>query len=148
MKLYITVGIPGSGKSTYTNKIISETDNVKVISPDEIRGELTGDVSDQSRNADVWGLAHKRLHESLSSDCNVIFDSTAVDKKSRKNLIKIGKKYDAEIIALAFPVTFETAVERQKGRDRQVPLDVIQRFSDKFTLPSKKEGFDDVRIIR
>ena len=143
MKLYICSGIPGSGKSTYIQGRFF-CDDVDIISPDEIRGELTGDVSDQSRNDEVWGLAHKRLHSSLTDERCVVFDSVSADRRARKSLIKIGQKYDAEIISLVFPVTYETAVERQKGRTRQVPHDVIQKFSDKFTIPNKNEGFHGI----
>ncbi len=47
----MTVGISGSGKSSWIKSVGDE--NTKIISPDKIRFDLTGDVSDQSRNAEV-----------------------------------------------------------------------------------------------
>ena len=40
-RLYILIGIPGSGKTYYANKFLNKTNTV-IVSTDEIRKELTG----------------------------------------------------------------------------------------------------------
>jgi predicted kinase len=144
-ELYITVGIPGSGKSTGIKKI-TETTNATVICPDDIREEISGDASDQSQNERVWKIAYARLHKALESGKSVIFDATSVNPKSRKPLIKVGKQYDCEIVACVFPVTLRTAIQRQSLRNRKVPEDVIKRFYERFKMPSTDEGFDKIFV--
>jgi predicted kinase len=143
--LYITVGIPGSGKTTGVKDIVEKTD-ATVICPDDIREEVSGDASDQSQNEKVWKIAYARLHKSLENGKSVVFDATSVYPKARKPLIKVGKQYNCEIVACVFPVTLQTAIDRQKGRDRQVPAEVIERFYDQFKMPSTSEGFDKVFV--
>jgi hypothetical protein len=69
------VGIPGCGKSTYLRKVNSP--NVLIVCPDDIRRELTGDISDQSRNGDVWVAAEERIKSGLSP-LNFLIISTSV----------------------------------------------------------------------
>ena len=47
--LYVMVGLPGSGKSHIAEELAREN-NAVVYSMDDIRGELCGNVEDQSRN--------------------------------------------------------------------------------------------------
>ncbi len=87
--LYVTLGISGCGKSTWTTK------NGKgkiVINPDSIRKELTGSVSDQTRNAEVFSLAYRRTRDALHNGISVVFDSTALNSKTRKELLDIARQ--------------------------------------------------------
>lgn len=143
--LYITVGIPGSGKSTGIVKLAEKTGAI-IICPDDIRKVVSGNAADQTDNEKVWKIAFSRLHKSLEDGKSVIFDATSVYPKARKPLIKIGKKYDCEVVAYVFPVTLRTAIERQKNRDRKVPDEVIKSFYDRFKMPSTSEGFDGVFV--
>mgnify|MGYP003324219881 CR=1 FL=1 len=55
-KFYMMVGLSGCGKSTY-----AATLNAKVISSDAIRAEVFGDENDQTHNAQVFEILHKRV---------------------------------------------------------------------------------------
>src|SRR5690606_16036696 len=99
-KLILPVGISGSGKSTW---IKSQTDpNTIVISPDDIRRELTGNISDQTKNAEVFQIAHKRVADALNAGKNVIFDATNIKSRDRKSLMDYMKVHvDKSIEGLA-----------------------------------------------
>lgn len=79
MTVYIPVGISGSGKSTYQKENLP---NVKVICPDTIRLKLTGDVSDQSMNTDVWTEAYNELADYVEKRQDVYFSSTNLSTKA------------------------------------------------------------------
>lgn len=145
--LYITVGIPGSGKSTGIKKLL-ETVDAEVICPDDIREEVSGNAADQSQNEKVWKIAFSRLHKALKGDKSVIFDATSVNPKARKPLVKIGKQYKCEIVACVFPVTLQVAIQRQANRDRKVPDSVIENFYNRFKMPSVSEGFDRIFVFK
>ena len=83
-KFLMTVGISGSGKSTYVKSLT----NYVIVNPDSIREELTGNISDQSQNAKVWELAKLRVCRALSEGKNVVLDATNVDSEKRKAFIK------------------------------------------------------------
>lgn len=86
------VGISGSGKSTYIQNHLSGIPNLIIISPDDIRRELTGDVSDQSRNQEVFKLAEKRFISALYDSDDVVVDCMNLSVKSLKRWISLAKK--------------------------------------------------------
>lgn len=79
------IGIPGSGKSTYLRSL--DNPNIMVVCPDDIRVELTGDISDQSRNRDVWMYTEKRILDGLEDGRYVILDATNVGTENRTSLL-------------------------------------------------------------
>ena len=137
MKLIIMCGPSGSGKSTIAKQI----DGI-VISTDDIREELLGDANDQSNGDLIFNTAYYRLESFMGSDNVVIFDATNLNSKSRKRAIELGKKYDAEIIAIVMKKTLEECIENQNKRDRKVPVEVIEKQFKKCVMPTKEEGFD------
>ena len=151
VKLLMMVGLPGAGKSTHVKSIERILKKRKspysIISPDDIREELTGSVGDQSKNKEVFEIAFSRLREQLSKGVTVIFDSCAVNKKSRKNLLKIAKSKKAYSVAVVVDVKLSQALKQNAGRDRKVPDDVIKRFNTNFKMPTLDEGFDQVTRI-
>lgn len=64
-KLYIMVGLSGSGKSTIAKEIAETEENTIIVSSDAIREELTGKVEDQSKNEEVFKIFHNRIRKGL-----------------------------------------------------------------------------------
>lgn len=151
VKLFMMVGLPGSGKSTHIQSIETELKKRKqkyvIVSPDSIREELTGSVGDQSKNKEVFDVAFSRLRENLAKRVTVIFDSCAVSKKSRSSLLKIAKSKKAYSVAVVVDVKLSTALKQNAGRERKVPDDVIKRFHRTFVMPTLDEGFDQVTRV-
>lgn len=86
--LYVTLGITGSGKSHWIRNFCESVGDILVISPDKIREELTGNVSDQTRNGEVFKIAYKRLQIYFEDGMDVIFDATSLRKKDRLQLLE------------------------------------------------------------
>lgn len=87
----IMCAIPGAGKSTFIKQHKKENDFV--ICPDEIRKELTGNISDQSKNKEVWELAYSRLREALLNledpYQDIWFDATSCKESSINKILKV-----------------------------------------------------------
>lgn len=159
MKVFITMGIPGSGKSFFVNEVVSQHDavpprrGIEVVSPDRIRKMLTGDEGDQTQNSRVFDLAHGRLRWLLltatqtgilldPSDSTtpfsrpdsppVIFDATNVQKFARQNLLDICAEFDAEPHLLVFDTPRQVCMERNRSRSRVVPDHAIKRMHGAF----------------
>lgn len=130
--LIIMCGISGSGKSTYIKNHFSHEN---IVSPDLLRKQLTGDISDQSRNRDVWQSAYNKTEYYLSTGKNVVFDATSVRNASLNKLIEIAFncKQDVQIIVMKDSSELELCKARIKediknGVDRSnVPDYAVER---------------------
>jgi predicted kinase len=153
-RLLLPVGISGSGKSTW---IKSNTDpNTVVVSFDDIRREISKNVSDQSKHFDVINLGLKKVADSLNAGKNVILDATNVKSKDRKSLmdylkVHVDKPFDA--FAKIFDVDPEVAKQRVRkditgGIDRSdVPDWAIDRHYQNFINDMNSIETDGFKII-
>lgn len=150
-ELILPIGIPGSGKSTWIKEFNKKHYNKYiVVSPDELRRELTGDVSDQSQNAKVFWMATEAAKKALENGDSVIFDATNVDTQQRRDLVKEMPK-NIKLKAKILKVDPQEAKRRVRkdilaGKDRSnVPVEVIDNKFKQFeyTLTVlKDEGFE------
>ena len=147
--LYVTVAAPAAGKSTYIENVLSKIRHTAIVSTDEIREELFGNDSLQNSGNIIFKTAYERTERFLKFRLNVIFDSTAAKPVYRQNLIKIGKDNGAKIICVYFNIPLEIHFERNRGRIRFVPHDVIETMYNniKKNPPALSEGFDEIMEI-
>lgn len=141
--IIITFGIPGSGKTTWRRKFIEQhiDQNWKVICPDDIRKEVTGNISNILQDKTVWKIAYNRLEEYFKiPDCNIIFDSTACNVKTQKRIESICNSYKVSIIYKIFDIDAQKAKDRiqndiNNNVDRShVPNEVIDRMYNNFSI--------------
>lgn len=146
IKVIISIGIPGSGKSTVL-KEFSEKYGYDYVCPDEIRKEMFGDAADQSKNIEVWDEARRKMKEILSQGKTVVFDATFTDAERRKEFFDFVKENGAEKIqGIFFDIPLEVAKERNLERERQVPEDIIEKMESdlKTVKPKTEEGLDAI----
>lgn len=145
--LIILCGIPGSGKSTYAKKYISESSYVTVhLSSDSIRYELYGDESIQGNPADVFALMQKRAVAALNEGYDVIYDATNITRKDRASIIGICPKF-AKIECHIIWAPIEECIKRDAERKRTVGKEVIDKMLKRFQAPWYDEGIDSLSVI-
>lgn len=82
--LYVTIGISGSGKSTYLNKNFNKD---VIISPDNIRRDLTGDINNQTQNKLIWeSMVPELIIQKLNKYNEVALDATNLNASNVKSL--------------------------------------------------------------
>jgi predicted kinase len=143
--LYITVGLPGSGKSTYAKEFIKGKE-IEYLSSDSLRAVYGKDETDQSVTSIVFGHIKRKVDEFLKDGKNVMVDATSVNRKERSDYINTAKKYGAKVVAIVFKMDRQGLIDRNKKRGEQggrvVPDWVIDKMLNKFEDPSYNEGID------
>jgi predicted kinase len=142
VKLVLTVGLPGSGKSTYLANL-----GANAISSDEMRLLLADDVTDQTVHNQVFAAVRYLVRSRLAMGQPVTYvDATNLTRWERRPYILIARKYGSRIEALYFHTPLEVCLERNCDRDRVVPDEVIRAMAKKLQPPTREEGFD--RVIK
>lgn len=139
--LYILIGLPGSGKSTYAKNL----DGI-LVSSDYIRECLYGDESIQGNPKTIFSYMHEITKLNLLDNRNSIWDATSTSKKNRLDIINKYKDI-ANIVGVYFDVDIKECLYRNSNRTRVVPQYVIERMNKDFEVPTVDEGFDKLDII-
>ncbi|MBP3431386.1 MAG: AAA family ATPase [Clostridia bacterium] len=144
-KLYVLVGVPASGKSTYAQEILAR--DAVVLSSDVIRAELLKDEARQDRNSQVFAVLYSRARKLLMNGQNVVIDATSINRFERKRILSNFEDLLLEKVAVYFDTPIELCYARDKSRSRNVGNDVINYYFNKLEVPELGEGFDRVEIV-
>lgn len=141
----MTVGLPGSGKSTFLNDIFGRRD-FHIHSSDSIRKELLGDVNDQTSNSLVFETLHDRIKEDLKNGDNCCYDATNVHEKYRRAFLQELKSISCVKMCCIVATPVEECIKRDEERERNVGKEVINRMYKNFNIPTKREGWDEIYL--
>lgn len=142
--LYIPVGIPGCGKSTWAEK-----SGHAVVSSDSIRERYLSDVNNQSANDYVFRLYHRDLAWLLAEGDPVVADATNLRDFARRKLRNLADIMGAETHLVLFRNPAE-AVQRNLARERVVPQDAMERMLGQYERALRDiptEGYTTVTEI-
>ena len=148
--LYLMMGVPGSGKSTYAKNILKYGDIY--VSRDEIRYSLLTDKDDYfAKENEVIKTFIESIDKSLVMEeyCGDVFaDATHLSPKGRAQVLKQLKNKDrVSVIYLDIPLN--VILERNAKRTGRalVPEDVVRRMYNSIQLPTRAEGIESIYFI-
>ena len=144
-KLFIMMGAPGSGKTTWCKNNVPK--NAAYISRDEIRFNIIKDEDSYfSKEKIVYDIFINKINEALESGLDVYADQTSLNAGSRKKLINALNKKPDEIIGIYFTTPLDIVLQRNAQRTGRalVPEDVVINMFNSLTRPTLDEGFTEI----
>ena len=133
--LHLSVGIPGSGKSTHAKKFCF-TNLIDRISSDELRAQFGTGEQDQTVSAEVFGFIERQVEKYMIHGLDIFVDATHYNRKGRKRVIAIARKYGANVVAHVANTPFDVCKARNAARERVVPEFVLERMHKGFEFPT------------
>lgn len=147
VKLIMLCGLPGSGKSTYAQRLKSEKEErYEIVSSDAIRAKLYGDASCQGNPSLVFCEMRKTAIAFLNEGANVIYDATDIKRKHRVSLLAQLPPWVKPECHIVWAEPSECA-GRDAARDRTVGYAVIDKMLRQFEAPFYDEGFIKIKVI-
>lgn len=128
--VYMMIGLPASGKSSVIKTLY---DDLPVVSKDLCNGSEAKEK--------------KHLEELLSEGKSVVVDDTNYNKQTRAKIISMAKQYGADVIGIYMHVEKNTALERNRKREKRVPDIAIHTIAHRFEEPEVEEGFTKLNVI-
>lgn len=155
-KLFVLIGAPGSGKSTYAKKYLLN-ENTIYVSRDEIRFSLINDEDEYfSREKEVYREFIWQIYDAIhNKHKDVIADATHLNDKSRAKLFSSlpldFSKID--VIGVFFNTPLDICIKHnnmRKGTKTYVPISQIRRMFFSIKKPNYEEYnniFNNIYII-
>ena len=138
-ELKMVIGVSGSGKSRYAEKIKEYIH----LSSDKIRLDLFGTLEHQKDHDQVFAALHELVQLYSARGNNIIYDATNLNRKLRTHfynevlrpLDKLGKKPIVEAIVFIEPFDVILANNLRKKVEAQVSLEVLKRMYPNLQVP-------------
>ena len=140
----ITIGLPGSGKSSLARQFCDQGLDWRWVSTDNIRQQLFGAPEVQG----PWPLVEAELlgkvAQAFQAGQNVVLDATHARRRQRRRAVmQLRDAGFKQLFGLWLDLPVGLCQMRNRRRERVVPADVIRRMQRYLcsTPPAASEGF-------
>lgn len=146
--LYVLVGLPASGKSTWAgmqkfdNTVIVNTDKHVQAYADSV-GKTYSEVFNEYMPQAI-GLMMEEVREAVRNKQSIIWDQTSTTVASRKRKFYYTADYKkvAVIFKIRDPEDHKRRLASRPGKE--IPIDVIAQMSEQWEEPTVEEGFNEI----
>lgn len=146
-EVYVMVGLPASGKSTWVFQNMYSEDSC-VISSDEIKEEVFGSKNKYSQSDDltVLSIIRDKYKMAIRKGIDKIYiDATNIRTAERKFFFENSKVY--KVIAVFLDPPLETCLTRNPSRSKKVPPRLIKRMAKYLQRPEVGVDCHKVKYI-
>ena len=145
-KVYIMMGLPATGKSTYAMDLVKKDRNTILLSADGLRQEVLGDIMRQDHNPLIFSMMNEMAVTALRDGKSVVYDATNISEDRRRSLARmlrdrVGRPF--MIIGVYCIGDHITSTHRNCKREQQVPVAAIEKMVKNFDIPTKRDCYLD-----
>ena len=157
--LTVLVGLPGSGKSTFTDKFIGELGFTPFIySTDRFIEDAakhfntTYDDAFKSNIGTATKVMDNMLEDATKFGVDVIWDQTNMSPKKRRSITsKVPNRYTKSCYCIIPPRNEEEWAELNRRlasrQGKTIPQHIIQQMASSYVEPELDEGFGRIYIM-
>lgn len=135
LTLTITRGLPGSGKSTWTEEQQRKRDDIVRVNRDSLRETVFGGhgVLDNKAESLITQMQIQMVTSLLDKGYSVIVDDTHLRAKVVRQWYRVAKNYGGRVqfVVQDFDTPLETCILRDSLRSRSVGENVIRRMYER-----------------
>lgn len=147
--VWIMVGLPGSGKSTWIDNNLNG--NIEIVNQDAIRVELGimkdidhKKIGDRQQEKQVSKINDERIEELILNRKDFVIDNTNVKAGRVENYYRRLTKAGANVKIVIIDTPVETCIERRKD---DIPKNVIEKMDAGVQKVKDQFGKDKNTII-
>lgn len=135
-KLYMTKGLPGSGKSTWAKDMVDKMSHHKRVNKDDLRALLDNSKWTKGNESFILKIRDKIIEEALANGYHVICDDTNLSPKHQARMKELAHKHNAELVIKDFTdVPIEQCIANDLKRHASVGEKVIRKMYRDFLMP-------------
>lgn len=142
----INIGIPASGKSTWSKEFVRNNKSYIRVNRDDMRLMLqSAQMMENKDESILTDIINHSIVKFLSAKRNVIIDNTNLKERYLVDFINLCKDYTTNIEFRFFDVPLKTALERNANREGKVPNDVIERMHKDYLFLLDTFDFSNIK---
>lgn len=154
--LYVLIGLPASGKTTWAQRNFRSLHAVVVCS-DDIRRDFQADGRDTLNTDLVFAEMERRARSLLHADQSVVLDATHFSRTYRRYAVQLANETRARRVAVWFDLPLSVCLDRNARRGDGTRGEVdgpffppsdrdMRDIADLFQPPGSEEFDEVVRV--
>lgn len=149
--LYFLIGVPGSGKSTWTdmkeNCFVASTD--RYIDDVAKKNGTTYSEEFKAEISNATSAMYSSVKQAIEEKKDIIWDQTSTVKTARAKKLRLFPKDYRKVAVFFHTPPYEILRERLDNRPGKFISDsVLDRMTSQLEFPTLDEGFDEIVEVR
>lgn len=143
LECIICIGVPASGKSTWSKEFIRKNPNYVRINRDDFRYMLRNESFCEPKVEDaITSMFYHAIDTALARKMNIILDNTNVKRRYIDEFVTYVETR-ANVKFRVFDISLEEALDRDSKREKSVGVDVITRMYESYTALMDSYDYTD-----
>ena len=151
-KLFMMIGVPGAGKSTWLSK--QDLSNAVILSTDnyvehfaQLNNTTYTDIF-KKVIGEATRLMKEDLRKAILDQKDIYWDQTNLTAKARESkLAQIPRTYERVAVFFPTPDDHELRKRLASRPGKTIPANVVLGMKSQLEMPTLAEGFDEIVIV-